>query len=72
MELDAPDLLEPKDAAVPFDRCVTVTDRDGDVIDDVVVYLGLSGDVNDALRAVFAAVEDAETGDLRKTRAGGN
>lgn len=48
------------------------------MVDDVVVYLGLSGDVNDVRRAAvesFAGEEvevEKEVGALRKTRAGGN
>lgn len=68
----ASDLLEAEERGVPLDRCVEVRDRDGDVVDDVVVYLGLRGEVKDALRADEDVVVEMADGDLRKTRAGGN
>jgi len=61
-----------EDDGVPFDRCVEVKGRAGDVVDEVVVNLGLSGDVNVDLRlaALTEDVDDVEV--FRKTRAGGN
>lgn len=58
---------------MPLDCCVTTWDRNGDVEDDVAVYLGLSGLVNDALLDEVEIDEgaDAEVV-LRNTRAGGN
>jgi hypothetical protein len=68
-----PDLLEAKDGAVPLNRCVAIGDADCEVIDDVVVYLGLRGDVNVDFLAELPRVDDGmEDGALRKTRAGGN
>jgi hypothetical protein len=71
----ASDLLEAEDAGVPFDRCVEVGNGklDGEVDDDVDVYLGLRGDVRvDARAAEDEEAEVDELIDLRKTRAGGN
>ena len=76
---DSPDPLEAKDRTVPLTRLVAVCDADGDVVEDVVVYLGAALTVNEALRAGFAAAvvvaeaeEEVERPALRKTRAGGN
>jgi hypothetical protein len=67
-----PDLLAAEDCAIPLDRCVADWNGDGNVIDDVVVYLGLRGLVNDAL----LDVEMDEGVDVevffKNTRAGGN
>ena len=67
-----PNLLEPKDGVVLFDRCITVWDEDCGVIDDVVVNLGLSGEVNVDLLVAVVIGDGLEAGVLRKTRAGGN
>jgi hypothetical protein len=66
----APECLETDDECVPLDCCVDAGNLDGDVLDDVVVNLGLSGDVKvDLCDAVL--IEDG-LAFLRKTRAGGN
>jgi hypothetical protein len=46
-----PDPLESKDLSIPVDCRVAVADRDGDVVEDVVVDgLGIELDVNDMSR----------------------
>ena len=67
-----PDLLEAEDCAIPLDRCVAVWNGDCNVIDDVVVYLGLRGLVNDALlEDEMDEGVDVEVF-FKNTRAGGN
>jgi hypothetical protein len=61
--------LEADDECVPLDCCVDAGNLDGDVI-DVVVNLGLSGDVGVDL-CDDVLMEDG-LAFLRKTRAGGN
>lgn len=72
VDKDIPDLLEPEAGCVVLDRCVAIWDRDCNVVDDMVVYLGIKGDVNVDLLDVVVMGDEVDVDVLRKMRAGGN